>query len=224
MLAADSSGRCRPTSVSGWTSSPRARAAVILLSNRDSATFARRIDASLEPRLTPDFREGTAARRWSSVRESALGAVAAGRARPPQPPRADAAEVREPAGAAGRPAARASLSRSGGGAQPRRRCWRAGTTGCGASTWRSPPTSTTSACAPGRRRQHLQRRRRQRLGRRRAAGAGGGVQPAARPRPDRSLLFLVPSGEEKGLWGSAYYVEPSDGAARATSWPTSTWI
>jgi Zn-dependent M28 family amino/carboxypeptidase len=26
-------------------------------------------------------------------------------------------------------------------------------------------------------------------------------------RPDRSLLFLVPSGEEKGLWGSAYYVE-----------------
>jgi Zn-dependent M28 family amino/carboxypeptidase len=26
-------------------------------------------------------------------------------------------------------------------------------------------------------------------------------------RPERSLLFLVPSGEEKGLWGSAYYVE-----------------
>jgi Zn-dependent M28 family amino/carboxypeptidase len=26
-------------------------------------------------------------------------------------------------------------------------------------------------------------------------------------RPARSLLFLVPSGEEKGLWGSAYYVE-----------------
>jgi Zn-dependent M28 family amino/carboxypeptidase len=25
-------------------------------------------------------------------------------------------------------------------------------------------------------------------------------------RPARSLLFLVPSGEEKGLWGSAYYV------------------
>ena len=42
--------------------------------------------------------------------------------------------------------------------------------------------------------------------------------------PARSLLFLVPSGEEKGLWGSAYYVDASDGAARATSWPTSTWI
>src|SRR5687768_13483617 len=31
--------------------------AVILLSNRDSSTFARRIDTSLEPRLTPDFRD-----------------------------------------------------------------------------------------------------------------------------------------------------------------------
>jgi Zn-dependent M28 family amino/carboxypeptidase len=26
-------------------------------------------------------------------------------------------------------------------------------------------------------------------------------------RPARSLLFLLPSGEEKGLWGSAYYVQ-----------------
>jgi hypothetical protein len=30
------------------------------------------------------------------------------------------------------------------------------------------------------------------------------TDPAARPR--RSLLFLVPSGEERGLWGSDYYV------------------
>jgi hypothetical protein len=30
------------------------------------------------------------------------------------------------------------------------------------------------------------------------------TDPAARPR--RSLLFFVPSGEERGLWGSAYYV------------------
>ncbi|MGH7535798.1 MAG: M20/M25/M40 family metallo-hydrolase, partial [Gemmatimonadales bacterium] len=27
------------------------------------------------------------------------------------------------------------------------------------------------------------------------------------PRPRRSLLFFVPSGEEKGLWGSGYFVE-----------------
>jgi Zn-dependent M28 family amino/carboxypeptidase len=29
---------------------------------------------------------------------------------------------------------------------------------------------------------------------------------APEARPARSMLFLVPSGEEKGLWGSAYYV------------------
>jgi Zn-dependent M28 family amino/carboxypeptidase len=37
------------------------------------------------------------------------------------------------------------------------------------------------------------------------AEAFAGGEPDARPEHRRSLLFVVPSGEEKGLWGSDYF-------------------
>ena len=57
---------------------------------------------------------------------------------------------------------------------------------------------------PGR--QHQQRRRRRRLRHGGRDGTGRGVQPEG-GRPKRSMIFLTVSGEEKGLWGSAYFTE-----------------
>jgi hypothetical protein len=51
--------------------------AVILVSNRDSVTFSRRIDTSLEPRLTPDFRMEEDGAPVLELHEHALGPLAA---------------------------------------------------------------------------------------------------------------------------------------------------
>ena len=180
--------------------------AVILLSNRDSSTFTRRIDTSLEPRLTPDFRDGEDGAPVVELRESALGAVASAAALDLPGLRAlDRAVVRE------LPDLRLDLR------LVRRYLERA-------------TVPNLAAVLEGRDRRlrgeyvvisaHLDH-----VGVRpgrtdsifngaddNASGVAGLLEIAEafnrrESRPARSLLFLVPSGEEKGLWGSAYYVE-----------------
>jgi hypothetical protein len=179
--------------------------AVILLSNRDTSTFARRMDGSLEPRLTPDFRDQEGGAPVVEVRESALGGVATVAALDLARLRAlDSTVVREV------PDLRVDLR------IVRRYLERA-------------MAPNLAAVLEGRDR----RLRREyvvvsahldhvgvRPGRAdsifngaddNASGVAGVLELAEafsrrEARPARSLLFLVPSGEEKGLWGSAYYV------------------
>jgi acetylornithine deacetylase/succinyl-diaminopimelate desuccinylase-like protein len=179
---------------------------VILLSNRDSSTFTRRIDSSLEPRLTPDFRDGKGGAPVVELRESALGAVAPAAALDLSSLRAlDTAVVHELPGLwVDLRIVRHYLERA---AAP-----------------------NLAAVLEGRD-HHLRREYvvisahldhvGVRAGRSdsifngaddNASGVAGLLEMAEafsrrEARPDRSLLFLVPSGEEKGLWGSAYYVE-----------------
>jgi hypothetical protein len=179
--------------------------AVILLSNRDASTFTRRIDTSLEPRLTPDFRDGDAGAPVLELRESALGAVASAAALDLSRLRGlDSAVVRD------LPALRVDL-----------RIVR--------HTLQSAAAPNVAAVLEGRDRRlrdeylvisaHLDH-----VGVRsgrpdsifngaddNASGVAGLLEIAEafsrrEARPERSLLFLVPSGEEKGLWGSAYFV------------------
>ena len=71
-------------------------AAVVLLSNRDSATRARRLAASLEPRLTPDFRDDSlGAPVVELFDESAAPVLAAGGARSGAPPGRRRTQARE---------------------------------------------------------------------------------------------------------------------------------
>jgi hypothetical protein len=177
--------------------------AVILVSNRDSVTFSRRIDTSLEPRLTPDFRMEEDGAPVLELHEHALGPLAAALDLPTL--RAlDATVVRD------LPGFRVDLR------IVRHYLQRA-------------MVPNLAAVLEGR-----DRRRRSeyvafsahldhvgvRPGRAdsifngaddNASGVAGLLEIAEafsrrEARPDRSLLFLVPSGEEKGLWGSAYYV------------------
>ena len=109
--------------------------AVILLSNRDSSAFTRRIDASLEPRLTPDFRDGEGG---APVVELARARSARWR-RPPGSTCPASARWTRPWCASCRGSgwtcgSCATIS-SGRRRLISRRCSRAGTTGCGASTW-----------------------------------------------------------------------------------------
>jgi hypothetical protein len=180
--------------------------AVILLSNRDSSTFTRRIDTSLKPRLTPDFRDGEGGAPVLELRESALGAVAVAAALDlPRLRGLDTAVVRE------MPGLRVDL-----------RIVR--------HYLRRAAVPNLAAVLDGR--DHRLRREYVaisahldhvgvRPGRAdsifngaddNASGVAGLLAMAEafsrrEARPARSLLFLVPSGEEKGLWGSAYYVE-----------------
>jgi hypothetical protein len=180
--------------------------AVILVSNRDASTFTRRIESSLEPRLTPDFRDGSAGAPVLELRERALGAVAALVA--PDLPRLraqDSAQVRE------LPALRVDLR-------------------IARHYLQSAAAPNLAAVLEGRDSRlrdeyvvisaHLDH-----VGVRpgrpdsifngaddNASGVAGLLEIAEafsprEARPDRSLLFLVPSGEEKGLLGSAYYVQ-----------------
>jgi hypothetical protein len=180
--------------------------AVILLSNRDSSTFIRRIDSSLEPRLTPDFRDGEGGAPVVEVRESGFGAVVAAAGLDlPRLRSLDRALVRE------LPGLRVDLRIA------RRFIERA----------EAPNLAAVLAGSDRRRRReyvvisaHLDH-----VGVRpgridsifngaddNASGVAALLEMAEafsrrEARPARSLLFLVPSGEEKGLWGSAYYVE-----------------
>jgi hypothetical protein len=180
--------------------------AVILLSNRDSSMFVRRIDTSLEPRLTPDFRDGEGGAPVVEVRESGFGGVVAAAGLDlPRLRALDTALVRE------LPDLRVDLRIA------RHFIERA-------------EAPNLAAVLEGRDR----RLRREyvvisahldhvgvRPGRPdsifngaddNASGVAALLEMAEafsrrEARPARSLLFLVPSGEEKGLWGSAYYVE-----------------
>ena len=180
--------------------------AVILLSNRDSATFTRRIDASLEPRLTPDFRDGAGGAPVVELRETALGAVAPAAALDLSGLRAlDTALVRE------LPGLRVDLR------LVRHYLERAAAPNLAAVLEGRDHRLRGEYVAISAHLDHVGMR----PGRAdsifngaddNASGVAGLLELAEafsrkEARPDRSLLFLVPSGEEKGLWGSAYYVE-----------------
>ena len=180
--------------------------AVILLSNRDSSTFTRRIDTSLEPRLTPDFRDGDGGAPVVELRESALDAVEPAAALDLSGLRAlDTAVVQELPGLrvdlriARHYLERAAVPNIAGVLEGRDRRLRgeyvvisAHLDHVGVRAGRAD--SIFNGADDN------------------ASGVAGLLELAEafsrrEARPDRSLLFLVPSGEEKGLWGSGYYVE-----------------
>jgi len=183
-------------------------AAVVLLSNRDSATRAHRLAASLEPRLTPDFRDDSlGAPVVELFDESAAHVLAAAGLDPmrlraaarPQarenprlkleltlarrvleqgdPPNLVAALDGSDAELAGEYVAiSAHLDHIGMRAGP------------GDSIYNGADDNASGVA-----------------GLLELAEAFAGGEPDARPEHRRSLLFVVPSGEEKGLWGSDYF-------------------
>jgi hypothetical protein len=180
--------------------------AVILLSNRDTSTFSRRIDTSLEPRLTPDFRDGKGGAPVVEVRESALGGIATVAALDLDRLRAlDSTVIRE------MPDLRIDLR------IVRRYLQRAMVPNLVAVLDGRDPALRHEYVAISAHLDHVGVR----TGRTdsifngaddNASGVAGLLELAEAfsrrdARPARSLLFLVPSGEEKGLWGSAYYVQ-----------------
>ncbi len=179
--------------------------AVIILSNRDSTTFSRRIDTSLEPRLTPDYRDAEGEAPVVEVRESALGSVATVAALDLALLRAlDSTVVRDlPDLRVDLRIARHYLQRATApnlvavleGRDPRRR---------GEYVAISAHLDHVGV-RPGRADSIFNGADDN------ASGVAGLLELAEafsrrEARPARSLLFLVPSGEEKGLWGSAYWV------------------
>jgi hypothetical protein len=180
--------------------------AVILLSNRDSSIFARRIDTSLEPRLTPDFRDGEGGAPVVELREAALAAVAPVAALDLSGLRAlDTAVVHD------LPGLRVDLR------IVRRYLERAAAPNLAAVLEGRDHRLRGEYVVISAHLDHVGMR----SGRAdsifngaddNASGVAGLLEMAEafsrrEARPDRSLLFLVPSGEEKGLWGSGYYVE-----------------
>jgi Zn-dependent M28 family amino/carboxypeptidase len=180
--------------------------AVILLSNRDSSTFIRRIDTSLEPRLTPDFRDGEGGAPVVEVREIGFREVVAAAGLDLSRLRAmDTALVLElPDLRVDLRIARHYLERAAvpnlaavleGRDHRLRREYvvvSAHLDHVGVRPGR--PDSIFNGADDN------------------ASGVAALLEMAEafsrrEARPARSLLFLVPSGEEKGLWGSAYYVE-----------------
>jgi hypothetical protein len=180
--------------------------AVILLSNRDAETFGRRIDGSLESRLTPDFRNREGGGPVVELREAILAAVDSATAGElPRLRALDSTVVREV------PGLRAELRIE------REYLERAAVPNLVAVLEGGDPHLRAEYVAFSAHLDHVGVRH----GRAdsiyngaddNASGVAGLLElaeafgrPEARPR--RSLLFLVPSGEERGLWGSAYYVE-----------------
>jgi hypothetical protein len=179
--------------------------AVILLSNRDSTTFSRRIDTALEPRLTPDYRDAEDGAPVVEVREGALGSVATVAAldlgqlrsldstviREVRDLRVDLRIARQYLERAMAPNLVAVLE----GRDPEFRdeyvAISAHLDHVGVRPGR--PDSIFNGADDN------------------ASGVAGLLALAEAfsrrdARPARSLLFVVPSGEEKGLWGSAYWV------------------
>ena len=180
--------------------------AVVLLSNRDSSTFADRVDVSLEPRLSPDFRDDQGGATVVEVREDAVGSVALVGALDAARLRAsDSTVIREATGL------RVSLRIA------RRYLQRATAPNLVAVLEGRDPRLRREYVAVSAHLDHLGVRQ---TGRPdsilngaddNASGVAGLLEIAeafsrSGARPARSLLFLVPSGEEQGLWGSAYYV------------------
>lgn len=178
--------------------------AVIILSNRDSTTFSRRLDTSLEPRLTPDHRDAEGGAPVVEVRESALGSVATVAS-------LDGVRLRELDSLLVRdlPDLRIELRIE------RHYIQRATAPNLVAVLEGRDPLRRNEYVAISAHLDHIGVR----AGRAdsifngaddNASGVAGLLELAeafSRPeaRPARSLLFLVPSGEEKGLWGSAYW-------------------
>ena len=180
--------------------------AVILLSNRDSSAFARRIDTSLEPRLSPDFRNEDGGAPVVELRESALGAVGSSARLDLDALRAlDTTAVRD------LPDLRVDLR------VVRHYLERSVAPNLAAVLEGGDPRLRHEYLAISAHLDHVGVR----SGRAdsifngaddNASGVAGLLEIAEafsrdEARPDRSILFLVPSGEEKGLWGSGYYVE-----------------
>jgi hypothetical protein len=179
--------------------------AVVILSNRDDSTFARRVATAMEPRLTPDFRDGEAGAPVVEVREGALGSVAAVAALDLGALRAlDSTVIRDQPGLRIHlRIARHYLQRARApnlvavleGRDRRRRAQYVAISAhldhIGVRGGR-PDSIFNGADDNG-------------------SGVAGLLEIAEafssrEARPARSLLFLLPSAEEKGLWGSAHYV------------------
>lgn len=180
--------------------------AVILLSNRDSPTFTRRIDTSLEPRLTPDFRASGGGAPVLELRETVIEKItSAARLDLPRLRALDSAVVRD------LPDLRVDLRIA------RRYLERATAPNLAAVLEGRDHRLRNEYVAISAHLDHVGVR----PGRPdsifngaddNASGVAGLLEIAEafsrrEARPDRSLLFLVPSGEEKGLWGSGYFVE-----------------
>jgi hypothetical protein len=183
----------------------RVARAVLILSNRDPETFARRIATSLEPRFTPDHRDEDGGAPVVEVRESALGSVAAVSGLDLARLRAlDTTVVR-------------LLPELGAELRIVRHYLRRGRApNLVAVLEGDDPRLRDEYVAISAHLDHIGVR----PGRAdsifngaddNASGVAGLLEIAEAfghpdARPARSLLFLVPSGEERGLWGSAYYV------------------
>lgn len=181
----------------------RVARAVVILSNRDTVTFAQRLETSLEPRFTPDFRDAEGGAPVIEVLERALGNV---------PPALDLPGLRAVDSTVVRPLSHLRIELR----IVRRYLQRAGAPNLVAVLEGRDPRLRAEYVAISAHLDHV--------GMRpggpdsifngaddNASGVAGLLELAeafSRPeaRPARSLLFLVPSAEEQGLWGSAYYV------------------
>jgi hypothetical protein len=182
--------------------------AVILLSNRDSITRARRIAASLESRLTPDFRDDSAGAPVIELfDETAAPVLAAAGLDPGRLRAAERSEAREvPRLAVELTLARRVLERGeapnlvaaldGGDRQLAREYVAISAhldhigvrSGAPDSIYNGADDNASGVAG---------------LLELAEAFVRGGTEGGAGVR--RSLLFVVPSGEEKGLWGSDYF-------------------
>jgi hypothetical protein len=179
--------------------------AVVILSNRDSATFLQRLASAAEPRLTPDFRDGQGA-PVVEVHQRALGSLLRGAG-------IDLTRLRalERTEFSDAPALRVTLRLT------RRYLQRATAPNLVAMLEGSDTLLRREYLVIAAHLDHIGVRPGQadsvwNGADDNASGVAGLLElaeaftrPGARPR--RSLLFLLPSGEEKGLWGSAYFTE-----------------
>jgi hypothetical protein len=183
-------------------------AAVVLLSNRDSATRVRRLAASLEPRLTPDFRDDSlGAPVVELYDETAAPVLKAAGLDPAQLRAAGRSEARE------NPRLKLELTLA------RRVLERGDPPNLVAALDGSDPRLAGEYVAISAHLDHIGMRAGPGdsiyngaddnasgvAGLLELAEAFAGAEPDARPEHRRSLLFVVPSGEEKGLWGSDYF-------------------
>jgi hypothetical protein len=181
----------------------RARA-VLLLSNRDSAMFARRLASAASPRSAPDFRLRREGAPVLEVHQRGLGAVLAAAEIDPARVRASSTGLAYPPLRVSLRLARKYLERAktpnlvgaleGSDPALRREYVLLSAHLDGVGIRPGAPDSINNGADDN------------------ASGVAGLLElaeafSAPERRPRRTLLFLVPSGEEPGLWGSHYFVE-----------------